>query len=156
MNVKRMRKLADVVETSESYYQGCWIHKGNNDNMCGTPACIASHAASLSLTKTESLMRVGPNSIIVEDGDCIESVDRRAARWLGVSSDWLGNNSLFIGLPTSSYSNWPVDLSEKWSITQDIVDDDKRRAHQAKLAATYLRRLADEEDKRVKALSDED
>lgn len=41
MNKDRILELADHIEKSETYDQRTWFHT------CGTPACIAGHAAML-------------------------------------------------------------------------------------------------------------
>ena len=78
MNVERLKQVRDVIASSpDQYDQGIFAHK------CGTPACIAGWAASLSLKPGEKLtwacVATGVQS------DRVDTIPNRAAMWLDLA-----------------------------------------------------------------------
>ena len=80
MNVERLKQVRDVIASSpDQYDQGIFAHE------CGTPACIAGWAASLSLKSGETLtwacVATGVRS------DRVDTIPNRAAMWLDLTGD---------------------------------------------------------------------
>lgn len=98
---ERFRKLAALLRESDSYDQTMWVHH------CGAPACIAGHAAVLSLREDEMLN--GTEIKTKARGVFREDVVHRAGRWLGLSQR--GVECLFF--PNSTF--WPAPYDARFS-----------------------------------------
>ena len=78
MNAENLKQVRDVIASNpDQYDQGFYTHR------CGTPACIAGWAASLSLKPGEMLIA---SSVATEGvGVFLNSIHNRARMWLGLS-----------------------------------------------------------------------
>ena len=73
MNVERLRKLRDVIAESKTYDQSDYFHG------CGTPACLAGHAAVLAHGTKRYLSKCGRVMATLAHYD--------AKAWLDLTSD---------------------------------------------------------------------
>lgn len=146
MNATNLRLVADAIERSTTYDQSCWLHT------CGYPACIAGHAAALSLRAGEKLVREKPVtsaapwlSSIWKDGERGEAVADRAAEFLGCKTD----DAVFDAAPAGDEDDdcigWPEPFRTQWAQANDD------RAKEKLVAVAYLRQLAEEADRAERA-----
>ena len=78
MNRENIKKLIDVLEESKTYDQGRWSHNIEGPH-CGSPACIAGHAAQLA-----GATDMGGGRCAV-DGK-FAFIDDTAIGWMGINS----------------------------------------------------------------------
>ncbi len=138
MNIERMLRVAKQIEMSETYDQGLYMHESGDPDVCGTPACVAGHAAFMSLSPTERFHHF--DCEIMEDGEGVGDIPGRAETWLGIED--LGDARLFTGAP---HENWPAPFSRQWYDTLDMLSQDDQRKAQASIAAAYIRYLVQED-----------
>ena len=125
---RRFRKLADVIEVSETYDQEFWWNQdGGGEDGCGTPACIAGHAVVLA-GKTKEMLAEGWYSLTAS----------LAAEWLGI--EYWFREELFSDFP---HHSWPEPFAAEWEDSYRLKTAPGRRNRQRKIAAAYLRHLAD-------------
>lgn len=86
MNIENLKLLRDAIAESETYDQSRWAHP------CGTPACVAGHAAVLAggtlvWGRLGRFAQITPNTALCE----IDGVRRPVEN---VATDWLELNGL--------------------------------------------------------------
>ena len=125
MNTENILKLAETIEKSETYDQTRFAH------ICGTPACIAGHAALLAEPDGQMVAateRCGPH-FKFSDGN-IGYISQIAQTWLGLG-DWSADE-LFQGWPfgedkevTAAQAAQVLrHLAETGEVDWDIFDND--------------------------------
>jgi len=131
MNAKNLRLVAKRLARSRTFDQTMWV------NHCGTPACIAGHAAACSLKDGEKLVAgVDPlDAWVCKPHGRKQTVEARARAFLGLTGAIA--DKLFGPWPESKYGCWPEPFRGEWAAAGDDIK--KQRA----VAVRYLRHLAD-------------
>ena len=130
MNAANLRATADAIERSATYDQREWTHE------CGTPSCIAGHAAWLTMKPHERFLHDLSGYICSASGVIVEGADNRARDFLSLTEDEA--YTLFCGSPAL---HWPKPFATYWRAA-----DSNREAEKA-VAVAYLRHLADEAER---------
>jgi len=81
MNLTNIERLAKAVETSETFWQEAWFTKSKietEQNLCGTPACIAGHAMDIIYSDKGKDVRT------MHEKDVCVNISNEAGNWLGL------------------------------------------------------------------------
>ena len=102
LNRGRIERLADVIEVSETFDQSQWLHE--EDDFCGTPACIAGHARAIC---------VGPEGSVEFDWQ------NETGEWVGIADwaqEWLGlsDRQAKVLFSSEPHSDWPEPWQGQW------------------------------------------
>lgn len=122
MNRERMRKLAKTIRASTTFDQSTWTHG------CGSPACIAGHAAGMALGEGEQLAAAG--AVIDQEGRIVSDVPEAAQGWLELTDE----QAEYLFHPYAF--GWPEDFERRH---QQAIGSFAR----AQIAADLLEALAD-------------
>ena len=83
MNLTNIERLAKAVETSETFWQEAWFTKSKiemEQNLCGTPACIAGHAMDIIYSDKGKDVRTR------NENDVCRNITYTVSAWLGIEA----------------------------------------------------------------------